>query len=335
MRRSRLRGPTYGPAPPDPRTKSPRSTDCSSAIHGPPTALPSPATITAFYCTISPTPKPKSLLKYRKTAPSPIVGYNTLTTDGTRSPLIGLSFIPVQEGATATLGDFKPVDGTMIVDDDNLQVIDSTSLGTVAMYTYLDKATADAIAEEEGEEAGAYDELIGWWDAVLGVGEDGAAANDVVVKAGSGFMGLFESGNEISFVSAGSVPMTSTSVITDGTRSPIICSYIPKTITLGQIMPADGTMIVDDDNLQVIDSSSLGTVSMYTYLDKSTADAIAEEEGDDPGAYDELIGWWDAVLGVGEEGAEAYAVPVPAGTGFMGLFESGSEIQFQFPSTLD
>jgi len=263
---------------------------------------------------------------------SNIVGYNTLTTDGTRSPLIGLSFTPVS-GGSFTLGDFKPVDGTMNADDDMLQEIDSTSLETANLYQYLDKTTADAIAEEEGEDPGAFDSWIGWWDARIGIGEEDASADDVELSNGFGFMGLFDAYSPISFQSAGAAPTTTTSITTDGTRSPIIVNYIPRTIKLKELVPVDGTMNADDDMLQEIDSTTLETANLYQYLDKSTADAIAEEEGEDPGAFDSWIGWWDARIGIGEDGASANDIEVAAGTGFMGLFDAGGEIQFQLPSS--
>lgn len=262
-----------------------------------------------------------------------VVGYNTLTTDGTKSPTIGLSFLPVT-GTQAKLGDFIPENGTMSPDDDMLQVIDSTSLNAINLFVYCDKATADFIAEDNGEAAGSYDELIGWWDGFAGIGEDDAAMNGFPVNPGFGFMGYFESGNIIKFISSGSAPTKATSITTDGTKSPTIINYVPKTLTLGNIVPVDGTMSPDDDMLQLIDSTSLNAVKLYIYCDKTTADFIAEDNGEAAGSYDELIGWWDGFAGIGEDDASYNDEEVPAGTGFMGYFESGNEITFQFPSAL-
>ena len=108
-----------------------------------------------------------------------------------------MCFTPI--GEKAYLGDYKPVDGTFTVDDDNIQVINPTTLGTAEFFTYLDKTMADAIAIEEGGEAGDLDDQIGWWDANIGVFEDDAKVDDYPVPAGFGFMGYFESGNEIEF----------------------------------------------------------------------------------------------------------------------------------------
>ena len=130
---------------------------------------------------------------------SSVVGYNTINHNegGTPSPLFGMCFTPI--GEKAYLGDYKPVDGTLTVDDDCIQVIDPTSLNTAGFFTYLDKTTADAIAIEEGGEAGDLDDQIGWWDEVIGVFEDDAKVDDYPVPAGFGFMGFFMSGNEVTF----------------------------------------------------------------------------------------------------------------------------------------
>jgi len=115
-----------------------------------------------------------------------------------KSPLFGMCFTPIS-GETAPLGSFKPTDGMFTVDEDFIQEINPTSLGTDGFFTYLDKTTADAIAIDEGGEAGDLDDQIGWWDAYIGVFEDGAKVDDYAVSEGFGFMGYFESGNEVTF----------------------------------------------------------------------------------------------------------------------------------------
>ena len=133
--------------------------------------------------------------------PSPcVVGYNRLmhNPSAVKSPQFGFCFTPIANGSMI-LGDFAPVDGEVTVDDDCILVINPTTLGTAAFFTYLDKTTADAIAIEEGGEAGDLDEYIGWWDENIGVFEDDAKRDSYVVNPGAGFMGYFESGNEIHF----------------------------------------------------------------------------------------------------------------------------------------
>ena len=102
-----------------------------------------------------------------------IVGYNTYQTDEARQPSFGACFIPVSGAATYKLGDLKPADFN--VDDDMIQLINPTTLGTDARYVYMSKEVADAAAEADGEDPGAYDALVGWWDPVIGVGEDDAS----------------------------------------------------------------------------------------------------------------------------------------------------------------
>ena len=91
----------------------------------------------------------------------------------------------------------------------------------------------------------------------------------------------------------------------------------------------------DADGIQVINPTTLGADYIYVYMSKEIADAAAEEEGELPGAYDELVGWWDYMKGgVGEDGASANDVDVAAGAAFLGLFESGNNITFNFPAAL-
>ena len=250
-----------------------------------------------------------------------------------------MCFTPIS-GETAPLGSFKPVDGTFTVDDDNIQVINPTSLGTDGFFTYLDKTTADAIAIDEGGEAGDLDDQIGWWDANIGVFEDDAKVDDYAVSPSDGFMGFFMSGNEITFTSAGEAPTVATSFTpnTGSTPSPIFANYLPRTIALKYLAPVDGMFTVDDDNIQVINPTSLGTDGFFTYLDKTTADAIAIDEGGEAGDLDDQIGWWDANIGVFEDDAKVDDYSVAEGFGFMGFFMSGNEVTFQLPSataTLD
>ena len=128
---------------------------------------------------------------------SDIVGYNNKVTDGTKYPVFGASFLPVNGAETYKLGAFVPSNAS--TDDDWIQVINSTTLGADNMYHYVDKATADYIAIDNGGEAGDCDDLIGWWDGAYDIGEEEGFANNVDVEAGDGFLGLFESGNEITF----------------------------------------------------------------------------------------------------------------------------------------
>ncbi len=261
---------------------------------------------------------------------SNIVGYNTYNTDRAHLPSFGACFIPTVGGSSYKLGTLKPTD--FDPDNDTIQLINPTTLASDAVYVYMSKEIADAAAAEEELPAGSYDELIGWWDAVIGMGEDGAFADNVEIAIGTAFLGKFESGNDVEFLSSGEVPAVSTSINTDGERLPFFASYIPKTITLGQIVPED--FDPDNDTIQVINPTTLASDAVYVYMSKEIADAAAAEESLPAGSYDELIGWWDAVAGIGEDGASANNVTVAPGAAFLGKFESGNDITFNFPSSL-
>ena len=261
---------------------------------------------------------------------SDIVGYNNNVTDGSKYPVFGASFLPVNGATTYKLGNLVPSNAS--TDDDWIQVINSTTLDADNMYHYLDKATADYIAVDNGGKAGDCDDLIGWWDGAYDIGEEEGFADNVTIENGTGFLGFFESGNEISFQSSGKVPTVTTGVTTDGSKYPIIANYIPKTIKLGWIVPEDAS--TDDDWIQVINSTTLDADNMYHYLDKATADYIAVDNGGKAGDCDDLIGWWDGAYDIGEEEGSANNVDVAAGAGFLGFFESGNEITFNFPSSL-
>ena len=254
---------------------------------------------------------------------------------GTHSPLFSLCFTPINGATYTLLGDFKPMDGTSIVEDDCIQVIDPTSLAATKLFTYLDKTIADEIAVDEGGQPGDYDEFIGWWDEGIGIFEDDAKVDDYQVNIGDGFMGYFESESEVTFQSNGEAPTVSTSFTpnSEGTRSPVFANYIPRDITLKYMAPVDGMAIVEDDCIQVIDPTSLASTELFTYLDKTIADEIAVDEGGEPGDYDEFIGWWDEGIGIFEDDARVDDFVVKAGFGFMGYFEAGNEITFQLPSS--
>lgn len=258
------------------------------------------------------------------------MGYNNNVTDGSKYPVFGASFLPVNGATTYKLGNLVPSNAS--TDDDAIQIINSETLDADKVYLYLDKTTADYIAVDNGGEAGDCDDLIGWWDTAYDIGEEDGFANDVAIENGSGFLGFFGSGNEISFLSSGKAPITTTAVTTDGSKYPIIANYIPKTIKLGWIVPEGAS--TDDDAIQVINSETLDADKVYLYLDKATADYIAVDNGGEAGDCDDLIGWWDTAYDIGEEDGAANDVDVAAGAGFLGFFGSGNEITFNFPSSL-
>ena len=260
---------------------------------------------------------------------SDIVGYQGLNTEAQLSPSMGGTFVPVNGASTYTLDSVKVTD--MDPDTDCLQVLDPETTMATAYYSYLSKELADALAEDDGEPAGAYDELVGWWDQ----GQAGDAEHyrgDEEIEVGQGFLGLFASGVDVAFTYAGAVPGTSTSISTDGLLSPFICNYLPVELTLSQLTADE--MDPDADCLQVLDPTTTMSTAYYSYLSKELADALAEDDGEPEGAYDELIGWWDQ----GQAGdMEHYrgAVTVAPGEAFLGLFASGVDVTLNFPKAVN
>ena len=261
---------------------------------------------------------------------SNIVGYQQLNTDAKLSPSMGATFVPVSGAASYKLGDVVAKD--MDPDTDCLQVLDPDTTAATALYSYFSKELADALAEEDGEPEGAYDELIGWWDMGK-AGEPENYRSNTSITVGQGFLGLFMSAEDVTFTYNGSVPMTSTSLSTGAKLSPTLCNYLPIQVTLSQLT-ADG-MDPDTDCLQVLDPTSTAATALYSYFSKELADELAEEDGEPEGAYDELIGWWDMGK-AGEPENYRGGVTVAPGAAFLGLFMSstgsGEAIQFNFPA---
>ena len=265
-----------------------------------------------------------------------IVGYNTLTLDATDGesmyPSFGMSFVPVG-GGTARLGDYKMVEGTYDADSDNIQVIDPVSLDTSSLFAYCGPTRAAELVAEIG---GTVEDYIGWWDFAIGYfGEDGARADNYVIHPGDGFLGLFASGNAVQIVSSGEAPTVTTTFTTTGGEAAyqMIANYIPKAIPLKKIVPVDGTFDADSDNLQIIDPATLDTTALLAYCGPTRAAELVAEMG---GKAEDYIGWWDFAIGYfGEDGAKADDYVITPGQGFLGMFASGSEITFQFPSSLN
>ena len=259
-----------------------------------------------------------------------IVGYTEYATAAKNKPAFGACFMPLNGNDSYKLKDLVPTD--FDADNDMIQVINPTTLGTDATYLYFSKEFADAVAEEENEEPGSFDELIGWWNPSYDIGDELGACDEVPVKVGQAFLGLFESGNNIKFRSSGNVPLTSTAISTDCKKKPFFANYLPVTIKLGAIVPED--FDADNDMIQVINPTTLGTDATYLYFSKEFADAVAEEENEEPGSFDELIGWWNPSYDIGDELGASNEVDVIPGAAFLGLFESGNNIIFNFPAAL-
>lgn len=85
---------------------------------------------------------------------------------------------------------------------------------------------------------------------------------------------------------------------------------------LGDIT-ADG-MAAGADYLQFLSPADLSTILFATYIDAATADGLG-----DPG----MQGWWNLDIDTRLD-----STPLPAGTGFLGNFGSGSPVTIGFPN---
>ena len=99
-----------------------------------------------------------------------VVGYTEYKTETKKQPSFGACFMPLDGSASYKLKDLVP--SNFDADNDMIQVINPSTLATDATYVYFSKEFADAAASEEGEPAGAFDELIGWWNPSYDIGDE-------------------------------------------------------------------------------------------------------------------------------------------------------------------
>ena len=228
-----------------------------------------------------------------------IVGYVQNATDA-ESASLGPVFKQIgTDGSSYKLADMtvKGMDPT----GDSIQFLDTANASPYLYATYCD-------AEEFGEE------LAGWWDAD-DVG--GTEINDETFSAGTAFLCLFTSGNEVRFNCAGEVEKGVKQIaIGEGVESPFICNPLPKTVKLGEV----GVIGMDPtgDSFQFLDTDTASPYLYATYCD-------AEEFGE------ELAGWWDAD-DVG--GTEINDTELAPGQGVLGLMTSGNEMTVVFPEII-
>ena len=254
-----------------------------------------------------------------------------------------MTFVPVSGAAQYRLGDVKVEN--MNCDDDTIQVLDPETLDAPYQYTYVTSEMAQAIYQnliddgEDPEDAKVVLEWVGWWDAAIGVGEDDARADDVMIDNGNAFLGLFGSRENVKFICSGEAPTKPTQWESKELYKPFLCNYLPKTIKLGQIVVEN--MNCDDDTIQVLDPETLDAPYQYTYVTTEMAEAIYQnliDDGEDPEDAKVVlgwVGWWDAAIGVGEDDARVDERDVLPNEGFLGLFGSRENLVFRFPSVLD
>ena len=249
------------------------------------------------------------------------MGYNTQTKEaGKKYPSFSACFVPVDGSATFKLKELKPT-GMKSMNNDMIQTLNPATTVGDGLYLYFSLAES-----RELDSSGAYDEFVGWWKNAVGGENQGEVADETPITVGTAFLGQVVSGEGTSFQSSGEAPTYTTKFTTDGSMYPFFGNYLPKDLTLKDIVPV-GMKSMNNEMIQTLDPATTGGNGLYLYF------SLAESrELDSSGAYDEFVGWWKNA--VGGNGEVADATPVPAGTAFLGQIPSGSAIEFQFPSVL-
>lgn len=131
-----------------------------------------------------------------------IVGYQDISKGAVAKPMFGFTFVPTDGSTSVKLGSVT-VTG-MRGGLDYLQVINPTTLGADAQYTYYSAAQAAADAADSAEELveeGEYDDYdeayadefatysarVGWWNGAPG-GKSSARSDNVIVNPGDAFL---------------------------------------------------------------------------------------------------------------------------------------------------
>ena len=207
-------------------------------------------------------------------------------------------------------------------DLDYIQILDTSNTSVINRYCYFSKAIADALnADEHTDE---YTALIGWWEA----DEVGDTSRDnVVLNVGQGWLLANGSGSNIKFLYHGEVPLMPTQIETEGVARPFIANYLPRAVTLGEIVIDE--IDPDLDYLQELDTSNTSVINRYSYFPQAVADALNEDEHTDE--YDALVGWW-VTDEIGDDGSERNNVSIPTGKAFLGACGSGASWVIKFPS---
>ena len=229
-----------------------------------------------------------------------VVGYVQNATDA-ESASLGPVFKQIgTDGSSYKLKDISVT--SMSPGEDCVQFLDTASASTYLMATYCDPT-------EYGEE------LAGWWD-----NDDigGTELNEEEFAAGTAFLCLFTSGNEVTFNCSGEVEKGVKQIaIAEGVESPFICNPVPAALKLGQITVPG--MSPGEDCFQFLDVDTASTYLMATYCDP-------DEYGE------ELAGWWDND-DIG--GTELNDTELAPGEGILGLMTSGNEMTVTFPALVE
>ena len=273
-----------------------------------------------------------------------IVGYASVSDEGNNNPGIGSVFMPIDGSDTYTLSSITVKGATdedfMIPGNEYLQKLDPNGSAVIARYTYVSEAFLKDEFEDEWEN---YKGAIGWWlwnKNIASFIEDGdysTMCNNTTIEVGTAFLGKL-SGNELQFVSSGSVALESTSFNDNGNSNPFFLNYLPVEIDINDITVTGATeedfMVPGNEYLQVLDPNGSAVTDRYTYVSEAFLKDEFEDEWEN---YKAAIGWWNwnkniaSFIEDGDYSTKLGKTPIAPGFSFLGKL-AGNELDFNFPA---
>ena len=270
-----------------------------------------------------------------------IVGYmNSEDTVGKKYAPVGAMFMTVGGDATWRLGDIKPAEGTVNYQSEYLQEFDPSTGAIGTKYCYVD-ATSAAKPPFMMWPAADKANAVGWWVkpatgfSPMGPGAEKKADN-VTFKAGQGLYSNF-GGAKAKLNFSGQVVCEEYQVDLVGKKYAPIINFLARPITLGEIVPEEGTLNYQSEYIQEFDPSTGAIGTKYCYVDAASAAKppfMMWPAADKANA----VGWWIkpaggfTPMGPGAE-KKADDVVIQPGAGFYSNF-GGAKAKLNFPSAL-
>ena len=268
-----------------------------------------------------------------------IVGYyETALTNSIYAP-VGACFMSVGQ-TSFRLGDIVPENGTLNAQSEYLQEFDPLTGAIGEKYFYVDAATA--ASSNPFRRWADPTVAIGWWKdgyrakmTNTGPG-DAERADDIMFAAGSGFYSNFGA-KKAKLQFKGEVVMDELQIcLTNKIYAPVI-NYLPRTITLGEIVPEEGTLNAQSEYLQEFDPMTGAIGEKYFYVDATTAASSNPfRRWADPSV---AVGWWkdgyrSKMTNSGPGDAErADDVEIKPGAGLYSNF-GGKKAKLNFPKAV-
>ena len=265
------------------------------------------------------------------------VGYMDMSLTNSIYAPVGACFMTVGQ-TSFRLGDIVPENGTLTTSE-YLQEFDPLTGAIGEKYYYIDAATA-----ANSRPMSRWSDptvAVGWWKDGWqskfdrdGVGT-AERADNLVFAAGSGFYSNF-AGKKATLTVSGEVVMDELQIsLTNKIYAPVI-NYLPRTITLGEIVPENGTLTTSE-YLQEFDPLTGAIGEKYYYIDATTAaNSRPMSRWTDPTV---AVGWWKDGWqskfdrdGVGTA-ERADNVQIASGAGLYSNF-AGKKAKLNFPKAI-